>query len=364
MINKLVFENLKHRPIRTLLSVIAIAIQVTMVLTLVGLSKGMLNEQARRAEGVGADILVRPPSGAIIVSGGQMPERIVPVVIEKQPHVIAASGVLIYGTDLFNYITGVDLPSFDKMSGGFRLSSGTPFQHPDDVMVDEYYASQKGVHVGDHIQLLNRPWRVSGIYVPGMLARLVVPLATLQDLTANTGKITMAYVKVDNQTSINSAITDLSARLKEYKIYSMEDYVTLFSPAHVPMLTEFIYVVIALGVLVGFLVVFLSMYTAVLERTREIGILKALGASPGFILNVVLRETTLLAIAGSILGIALAYGTRALIAELKFGSLVQAIAYDWWLRTAAIALVGALLGAVYPGLKAARQDAIEALAYE
>ena len=54
---------------------------------------------------------------------------------------------------------------------------------------------------------------------------------------------------------------------------------------------------------IGFLVVFLSMYTAVLERTREIGILKALGASPGYILGMLLRETVLLAIAGSIAGI-------------------------------------------------------------
>ncbi|MBZ5607308.1 MAG: ABC transporter permease [Acidobacteriia bacterium] len=364
MINKLVLENLKHRPVRTLLSILAIGIQVTMVLTLVGLSKGMLNDQARRAEGVGADILVRPPSGAIIISGGQMLARIIPVVIEKQPHVTVASGVLIYGTDLFKSITGIDLASFNKMSGGFRFVHGGPFQHPDDVMVDELYAAQHKLHVGDTIQEMNRPWRVSGIYIPGMLARMVVPLDTLQDLTANTGKVTLVYVKIDQPANINPAIAALSERLKEYKIFSMQDYVTLFSPGNIPMLTEFIYVVIGLGVLVGFLVVFLSMYTAVLERTREIGVLKALGASPGFILNILLRETTLLAVAGSILGIALAYGTRALIANLIPGTLVQDIVYLWWLISAAIALVGALLGAVYPGLKAARQDAIEALAYE
>jgi putative ABC transport system permease protein len=364
LINKLVVENLKHRPVRTLLSVIAISIQVTMVLTLVGLSRGMLDDFARRSRGVGADILIRPPGSAIISAGGQMLARIIPVVIEKQPHVTVASGVLIYGADLFSYITGVDLESFDKMSGGFRFVKGGPFQNPDDAMVDAYWASQHKVHAGDTIQLMNRPWRVSGIYEPGMLARVVVPLATLQDLTANTGKISVVYVKVDQPSNISAVIAALSDRLKEYKVYSMEDYVTLFSPANVPMLTEFIYVVVGVGVLVGFLVVFLSMYTAVLERTREIGILKALGASPGLIVNLLLRETTLLAIAGSILGIGLSYGTRALIADLIPGTLVQAIVYDWWWITAAIALVGALLGAVYPGLKAARQDAIEALAYE
>jgi putative ABC transport system permease protein len=364
LINKLVVENLKFRPVRTLLSIVAISIQVTLVLALVGLSDGMLNDQARRARGVGADILVRPPNGALILTGGQMLADFIPRVIDPTPHVQVASGVLLYGTDLFNYITGVDLRTFDQMNGGFHFARGGPFQHPDDVMVDELYAAQHHVRVGDTITLINRPWRVSGIYQPGMLSRLVVPLATLQDLTANTGKVTMVYVKVDQPSNISETIAALTARLKEFKILSMEDYMSLFSPGNIPLLTQFIGVVIGLGVLVGFLVVFLSMYTAVLERTREIGVLKALGASPGLIMNILLRETVLLALAGSVLGIAAGYGTRALIAALLPGTLIQAIVYSWWWKTTAIALAGALLGALYPGLKAARQDAIEALAYE
>lgn len=364
MINRLVVENLKHRPIRTLLSIIAISIQVTLVLALVGLSDGILSDQARRARGVGADILVRPPSGALILTGGQMLQAVIPRIIDQTSHVQVASGVLLYGTDLFNYVTGVDLKTFDQMSGGFHFVQGGSFQNPDDVMVDQYYAAQHHVRVGGIINLINRPWRVAGIYQPGMLSRLVVPLATLQDLTANTGKVTIVYVKVDNPANINQAISDLSERLKEFKIYSMEDYMSLFSAANIPLLTQFIGVVIGLGVLVGFLVVFLSMYTAVLERTREIGVLKALGGSPALIMNILLRETIVLALAGSVLGILAAYGTRSLIAALLPGSLTQAIVYSWWWKTTAIALVGALLGAVYPGLKAARQDAIEALAYE
>jgi putative ABC transport system permease protein len=364
LINKLVFENLKHRPIRTLLSIFAISIQVTMVLTLVGLSKGMLNDQTRRARGVGADILIRPPGGAIISSGGQMLAKIIPAIIDRQPHVKVASGTLLYGTDLFNYVTGIDLATFDQLNGGFRFVRGGPFQHPDDVMVDQLYASQHKLRVGDTANIMNHAWRVSGIYEPGMLARVVVPLATLQDLTGNTGKVSTVYVKVDDPSQTEAVIAELTKQLTAYKVYSMEDYTSLFSPANVPMLPQFIGVVIGLGVLVGFLVVFLSMYTAVLERTREIGVLKALGASPGYILNILLRETTLLAIGGSVLGIALAYVTRFAIARLVPGSLIQDIVYVWWPIAAGLAIVGALLGAVYPGLKAARQDAIEALAYE
>jgi putative ABC transport system permease protein len=364
LINKLVVENLKHRPVRTLLSVVAISIQVTMVLTLVGISKGMLDEQARRARGVGADIIIRSPSSSVISLSTNMSAKIIPAIIEKQAHVSAATGVLLHGTDLFNYVTGLDLAQFDKLNGGFRFLQGGPFQSDDDVMVDSYYAQEHKLHVGDTVTVLNRPWRLSGIYETGMLARLVVPIAKLQDLTANTGKITIIYVKLDDPARTAEVMADLRQRLKEFQIRSIEEYTELYSVNSVPMLKEFIWVVIALGVLVGFLVVFLSMYTAVLERTREIGVLKALGASPAYILNILLRETTLLAVAGSILGILLAYVTRFTITNVIHGSLIQAIVYDWWPITAGIALVGAILGAIYPGLKAARQDAIEALAYE
>jgi putative ABC transport system permease protein len=364
LINKLVVENLKHRPLRTLLSIVAISIQVTMVLTLVGLSKGMLDEQARRARGVGADIVIRAPSSSVINQGINMPGKIIPKVVEVEPHVTAVAGVLWQGTDMFNYVTGVDLAQFDKLNGGFRFIEGGPFQGADDVLVDSYYAEQHKIHVGDAVTALNRQWRLAGIYEPGMLARLVVPIATLQDLTGNRGEVTIIYAKLDDPARTDEVIASLRTRMKEYQIRSMREYTELYSVASVPMLKEFIYVVIALGVLVGFLVVFLSMYTAVLERTREIGVLKALGASPGYILTILLRETILLAVAGSLAGILFSYGTRFAITNIIHGSLIQAIVYDWWPITAAIALVGAMLGALYPGLKAARQDAIEALAYD
>ena len=106
------------------------------------------------------------------------------------------------------------------------------------------------------------------------------------------------------------------------------------------------------------------MYTAVLERTREIGVLKALGASPMYILSILLRETAVLAVAGSIFGILLSFVTRWAIRSVAASSLIQAIVPEWWPIASGIALAGALLGAAYPGIKAARQDAIEALSYE
>ncbi len=364
MINKLVIENLRHRPVRTLLSVLAIGVEVTMMLTLVGLSRGMLEDSARRARGVGADIWVRPPgSSAISFSSAPMPEGILRF-FEKQPHVVLASGSVIHPIGGVSTVTGLEIDKFNQMSGGFNYRSGGPFEHPDDIIVDERYAAQHKLRAGDKVRLMNRGWRVSGVVEPGKLARLIVPLKTLQDLTGNTGKLTQVYLKLDDPKRTEDVIAALKEKLPDYQIYSIEEFTSLFSVENVPGLRAFIGVIVVLSVVVGFLVVFLSLYTAVLERTREIGILKALGATPGFVLTVLMRETALLALVGTALGILLTYGTRWLIMTLVPASLTQMIVPDWWPIAGAIALAGALLGASYPGWKAARQDAIEALSYE
>jgi putative ABC transport system permease protein len=171
------------------------------------------------------------------------------------------------------------------------------------------------------------------------------------------------WVKADNPANIPTIVDALKEILPDYKVDSMEQYLSLVSVDAIPLLKPFTNVVVGVGVLVGFLVVFLSMYTAILERTREIGILKALGASPGYILRVLMRETVLLAVAGAIVGITMSYGTRALL-RAAAPTMTMAIAYSWWPGAAGVALAGSIVGAVYPGLKAARQDAIEALTYD
>jgi putative ABC transport system permease protein len=364
LVNKLVIENLKFRPVRTALSVIAIGLEVTMMLTIVGLSEGMLADSQQRARGVGADIIIRPPgSSALSLSSAPLPQKLVDWV-EQQPHVSMAVGAITHPVSGLTLMTGIDLERFTRMSGGFRYQAGNPPRQPNEILVDTYYARQNKLRVGSIVNLWNRGWRVSGIIEQGKLARLVMPLPVLQDLSGNTGKISQIFAKVDDPENIEDVIADLKSKLVGYPIYSTEEFVSLFAVDKVPGLREFIVVIIGLSVAVGFLVVFLSMYTAVLERTREIGILKALGASPVFVLDILFRETLVLAFFGSALGIGFSYGTRWLIMTLVPASLSQLIVPGWWPIAGAIALAGALLGAAYPGWRAARQDPIEALSYE
>jgi len=88
------------------------------------------------------------------------------------------------------------------------------------------------------------------------------------------------------------------------------------------------------------------------------------GGSSGLILNILFRETLLLALLGAAVGIVLTYGAQWLMKHAVSGSLVQETVYDWWPIATAIAVVGALLGAIVPGIKAVKQDVTEALSYE
>lgn len=366
MINKLVFENLKHRPVRTLLSICAIAIEVTMILTLVGVSRGVIEESQRRARGVGADVWVRPPGSSLMsFNSVSMPEKLVEF-FEKQPHVVLATGSANYGAGVLESVAGVDFERFAQLSGGLRFVSGGPITGPAQILVDERYAQQKNLEAGGTINIWNRDWRVAGIYESGKLSRMMLPLETVQELSGATGKLSQIFLKVDSPANVNGVVAALKAnpQLSGYPIYSVEEWMSLFSVDNAPGLRPFIGVVITLGVIVGFLVVFLSMYTAVLERTREIGILKALGASPGYILGILLRETAILAVIGAVVGIFVTYGTRYIVNTYTGPAFNQIIVKDWWPYTTAIALAGALLGTLYPGLKAVRQDALEALSYE
>ncbi len=350
MINKLVIENLKHRWIRTLLSALVVGVQVMSILTLIGLSRGLLSDSAQRAKGTGADIFLKPDTGGTLsFSSAQIDEKFVPFVA-KQPHVTNAVGVLSINVETILSVNGVDIPEFEKITPEFRFTQGGPPKDPHDIIVDQYYARQHNLRVGDKLTLLNRPWTVSGIVSGGVLARLIVDLSTLQHDTGNGGRVSEILVKLDNPALTDTEVKRLNELLKgSIRAISLTDFLSQFSINNLPNLQAFIWVVVALAIVVGFLVVFLSMYTAVVERTREIGILKALGATPATILGILVREALVLALVGATIGIALSFGAKALIMGLVPASLPVVNAPDWWPKAAAIAIGGATVRRNLPG---------------
>ncbi len=366
--NKLVIGNLVHRPLRSLLSLTAVAIEVLMILSVTAIMLGMLSDSKARINGIGADLMVRPANSSFVVgvSGAPVSAKVA-TVLAKLPHVTVAAPVtvqFITGKSLEN-IFGIDYQSFNALKP-FVFLSGTPFQGPYDVLVDDVFAkSGPGVKVGDSISILNHQFRICGIVEHGHGGRKFVPLSTLDNLIGSEGKASLFYLKLDNTN--NAALVEQEVHktpgMEGYQVQTIQDVVSQMTPNRFPGLEPALYTVIGIACIIGFLVIFQSMYLAVMERTREIGILKALGASKTYIVSAILRETGLLAIGGIVLGIILSYIARAGVTA-RFPTIAFPITLQWIVTATILSLVGALIGAIYPAFKAARKDPIDALAYE
>jgi putative ABC transport system permease protein len=368
--NKLVFANLLHRPMRSIISVLAVAIEVVMILSIVGIFMGMLNDQKQRTNGIGADLVVSPSNASFMngMSGAPMSVKLADF-LATLPHVAVATPVMqtySMGKSL-EILYGIDYPSFNALKP-FTFLAGGPFQGPYDVIVDDVWArTNGGHHVGQTITIdsLHHEFRICGIVESGRGGRRLVRIDTLGDLTGSPGKTSLVYLKSDseaNEAAIQQEIESTKG-MQGYHVQKMSDIISMYTPARFPGFDLALDVVITIAVVVGFLVIFQTMYTAVLERTREIGILKSMGASKTTIVGVVVRECAVLAVVGVLVGIASTYGVRAFLG-FRFPAFSFELTLGWLGRGAVIAFAGSLAGSLYPAWMAARKDPIDALAYE
>ncbi len=365
--NKMIVANLTNRPLRSIISITAVAVEVTLILLIVGLALGILDDNKTRQKGTGADIMVRPPGSANFSAFSSAPVSIkIGDILARQQHVVAVAPVVLQTTNTLEILTGIDLTSYEKLGGPLSYLKGGPFQGPYDAIVDDIYASAHKVKIGTTLPILGHDFRVSGIVEHGRGARRYIPIHTMQDMLGAENKATMFYVKLDNPANADIVSKEIKAvpGLSDFNVQSMRDWLTIMSPDNIPGLSIFIKVVIGIAMIIGFIVIFQSMYTSVMERTREIGILKSLGASKSYIVRLILRESALLGVAGVVVGIVISVAGRAGLVH-QFPTLsVLPLTLRWAFYATVIAVGGAMLGAVYPAFKAAQKDPIDALAYE
>ena len=366
MMNRMIVANLRRRPMRSLVSIVAVAIEVVLILMIVGLTNGMINDHIAREKGIGADIIVRSGSGSMFaeLTGNTMPLALGPV-FARVPGVAAVAPMAYHIISGVEALGGVNLASFDAVSGGFHFLQGRAFQPgTHEVVVDDLEAAARHYHIGQTIPLLGQPFTLVGIFEHGMGSRLFVDLGVLDQLAGSPNAAATFYIKLRPGVQAAPVIAALQKLVPADKVDSIQQYLSLFTMSRIsPALPIFQHVMVGIGVAIGFLVIFLSLYTTVLERTREIGVLKALGASRGYIMRVILRESELLAGVGVVLGCLLAYALWRTLAHV-YPTLTLEMTWGWVGYAAAVAMISSALGALYPAFKAAGHDAIAALAYE
>jgi len=360
---QMLWGSITARRLRSLLTVVAIAIQVILVLLIVGLTSGVISEWGKRVEGVGADVLVQPPNSSIFFAfvsvsmqeslGDQI--RALSTVDEVAPTVILSEPknlVMIYG---------IDYKRFNALSRGFLFRDGRPFAGPDQVIADDIIAETRHLKVGSQVRLANHDFTVCGIVAHGKGARYFIPIRTAQEIAGAEKRVSMFYVRSKGDTE--AARAQILKLMPDNSVRSLSEYMTMMSSSSLPQLRPFTRTMVALGIVVSFLVVLLNMHTLVMERTREIGILKALGFSRFDVVELLLGETLILTSMGAGLGIALTFLIEAILKHTN-PALTVLISPAWIFSAIVLALIGAAAGAVYPALRAASYDPVVALAYE
>jgi putative ABC transport system permease protein len=361
--------NVMHRKTRTAVSVLAVAMEVAMVMLLVGMANGTLSDISERLQNVGADVLFQPPDASLILgaTSAVMPLKFIDL-MKEVPDVKDVAPVLnwlvsqIKGESRAVNLWAVDYPSFSKISGGLDIVQGRALQDPNDIIMDTVLADATAMSVGDTLPMLNREFKLAGICRAGAGGRLYARLEDIQEAIGTPDKASFFLVKATSSLKADEVTKALQQKFKGYKITPMAQ-VTKQMQENAVGLKQFKEALTGMAVIISFLVVLLAMYTTIIERTREIGILRAIGATQGKVVQLVIAESCLICLAGVLVGMLFAVGGRWYLPQI-FPTLAVTLTREWAAIAAALGLTGGLLGSLYPALKAARMDPIQALNFE
>ncbi len=413
----LAISHLLHRKLRTILSVLAVGIGIAMLLVMLGLSHGMLNEVADRVESVDAQLIVLPENENVIFTAGAafsgkvkgaidafeyrgrpVVKRTIPVMVDTLQ--MGGQQQRLFGVD------HDDMPAFlgrrELIAGrlfdenrafgdlldSMRNSAGyyDPSQVGEDrlnaaceLVIDARLARVGRYEVGDSVTFLGRDFRTVGIVESGVAGRVFCPIQVLQ-LIKNGGVpwVSLFFVQLQSPPSGDADQADNAAAASEP---SYEEAVADALSAHIKAKVEpkgayrrlmyesfeqvylYINAASAVALIVCFLIILLSMYLMVLERTREIGILKSLGATRLYLVGEIVTEAVMVCLLGTLLGVAFSYGAKFGLEAAK-PLMTITIEPHFILIAVLIGIVGGTISALYPGYRAARLDPVAALMYE
>lgn len=364
----LVASNLSHHPGRTAASVIGVSVGVVLVVLTVGLVRGALRERGQRDANIGVEIMVSGQGQGISFASADLS---IPVSMAEELRQIAGVAFATpVGQNLelkgdsglgIRQIDGIDFPSFITASK-LRIIDGQALPDKGDfAIVDFKYAANRKLKIGDKVDGLDRAFTIVGIYEPEVGPRVKVPLSTMQEALGVSGKCSMIYVKCQNPTEQEQIARRIVERFPESRILFTQNLPELYATGYTGF-NVFLNIVAGLAAIISLLVILLTMYTTVTERTRQIGILKSLGASKAFVAGVFVREALLISLIGVVCGLLFSVAARVLLVKFLGWKIQFEMEYVVFASLGGIA--SGIVGAIYPALRAASQDPVEALSYE
>ncbi len=366
----MVAKNLLRQPVRAALTLVGISLGIATVVALGVIAAGLGQTASDLVRSGGADFMVAQ-EGAADLSFSVLPEGRVDEVAAR-PDVSDARGVLFYitrvGSNPFFFLSGTSAD--DLAAAELELVAGGRFGADDGdvVLLGSRAAEDLDATVGDTVEIHGRRLTVVGIYRSDSLwedSGAVAPLAVTQDLASAPDTVSVVFVTVADGAEPAAVIDDITTEVDGVvAITGAGDYNQVDQGFEIVDAANV--VISLLAVVIGGIGVMNTMIMSVFERTREIGILRAVGWSGGRVMRMIMVESLLLCLVGAVLGVGLGLGVTqlALQAPAAQGFLAPAFEPVIFVRALAVGVVVALLGASYPAFRATRLTPMEALRYE
>jgi len=362
----LILKNLIRQPVRSALTVLGIGIGITTVVALGVITAGAKETASEYLRVGGADFIVAQ-KGSADLSLSSLSEDDVGR-LEGHTGVARVSGVLLHytrvGNNPFFGVFGVDPATIADRP----LVAGRRIRGPGETVVGYRAVEKQGLSVGGTLALGAERFRVVGIFRTGNTAEdagAYLPLATVQRLSGKPGVVTVIYVTVEQGVDPAAVAASIERRYKQLAaVATLADYSEIDQGMQAMDAGNLAISLLAVGI--GAIGVMNTMVMSVFERTRELGILRAVGWRGRRVLRMILLESLVLCLAAAVLGLGLGWlavqGVMLVPAISSFLEPHLSIAIV--LRALGVAVAVALTGALYPALRAVRLSPMEALRHE
>jgi hypothetical protein len=373
-----------------------------MMVTLSGLTRGSLEEFGDRWEQMDADLMITPRVVDVMYHfSSRVSDKYAARLRQAHPGLIErAIPAMLHPMKVGprEYLAaGVDVADFEALTGGRTVRRGRlcdpdgrfatwleeklltgggdspveisteelsqPGRSGLEIVVDSRLARSNDLEVGQTLTSANHEWKIVGIVPAGGVARIYLPRRAAQFLFGNADitKSSMIFVKLRPGASAQRSVEAIRSDTG-YNATSLAEYRSALRERFNIMLT-YMDMVNGIALVVAFLFIMITLYTMVLQRTREIAILKSHGASNWFVLRQILAESVILTAAGTLVGILLSFPAGEIIESSRL-TLTVTVTWKWIGIALIVASVGAVASALYPGWRATRVDVVEALRLE